>query len=80
MCNYFNYYLISFVALTRECFMIDAIGIKFLTNIQIGQNRIKNLRWTQYKKDVLGAYLLYKAYNSLLVNGERQIKKADIGR
>lgn len=68
----------SVEALTRECFMIDAIGIKLLTNIQIGQNRIKNLRWTQYKKDVMGAYLLYKAYNLLLVNGERQIKRADI--
>lgn len=68
----------SMEALTRECFMIDAIGIKHLTNIQIGQNRTKNLRWTQYKKDVLGAWMLYKAYNLLLVNGERQIKRADI--
>lgn len=68
----------SVEALTRECFMIDAIGIRLLTNIQIGQNRVKNLRWTQYKRDVLGAYLIYKAYNLLLVNGERQIKRADI--
>lgn len=68
----------SVESLTRECLMIDAIGIKFLTNIQIGQNRIKNLRWTQHKKDMLGTYLLYKAYNVLLVNGERQIRKADI--
>lgn len=70
----------SIESLTRECFMIDCIGIKFLTNIQIGQNRIKNLKWTQYKKDLLGAYLLYKAYNVLLMNGERQIKKTDICR
>lgn len=65
-------------ALTRECFMINAIGLQNLTNIQIGQNRVKDLLWTEHKKNYLGSYLLYKAFNLYLVNGERQIRKADV--
>jgi ankyrin repeat protein len=67
-------------ALTRECFMINTIGLHNLTNIQIGQNRIKDLLWTDHKKNYFGAFLLYKAFNLYLVNGERQIRKADVQR
>lgn len=67
-------------ALSRECFMMNAIGLRNLTNIQIGQNRVRDLLWTEHKRLQLGAYLLYKAFNLLLVNGERQIRKADVQR
>ena len=65
-------------AFTRECIMIDTIGVDNLTNIKIGKNNIKSLLWTDHKKLTFGAYLLYKAYNMLLINGERQVRKADI--
>ena len=58
--------------------MIDTIGVDNLTNIKIGKNNIKSLLWTDHKKLTFGAYLLYKAYNMLLINGERQVRKADI--
>lgn len=68
-------------ALARECLMIEALGLANLTNIQIGQNRSRELRWTEHKRQMLGTYFLYKAYNfTYLVNGERQIKRCDIAK
>lgn len=65
-------------ALARECLIIEALGLSNLTNIQIGQNKSRDLKWTDHKRRHLGTYLLYKAYNIFLIHGERQIKRADL--
>jgi len=68
-------------ALARECLMMEALGLSNLTNIQIGQkNNLRDFKWTEYKRRLLGTYLLYKAYGLFLIHGERQIKRADVRR
>lgn len=66
-------------ALTREALMIETIGLQNLTNILKGTIQFK-LKWTEHKRKVLGALLLHRAYNQLLNEGERQLKRDDLKR
>lgn len=65
-------------ALARECLMIEALGLSNLSNIQIGQNKVKLLRWTEGKKRTAGSYLLFKAYWIFCVEGQNQIRVGDV--
>ena len=65
-------------ALARECLMIEALGLKNLTNIQIGQNKLKLLRWTEGKRRMAGSFLLFKAYWIFCVEGQNQIRIGDV--
>ena len=62
-------------ALTREKLMIDALGLENLTNIKNGTK--VPLKWNDFKKKICGSFLLFKAFQLLLVSGERQIKRFD---
>lgn len=66
-------------ALTREALMIETIGLQNLTNLLKGTIQFK-LKWTEHKRKVLGALLLHRAYNQLLNEGERQLKREDLKR
>lgn len=65
-------------ALARECLMIEALGLSNLTNIQIGQNKVRLLRWTEGKKRTAGSFLLFKAYWIFCVEGQNQIRMTDV--
>lgn len=64
-------------ALTREALMIDAIGLQNLTNLLKGTLQFK-LNWNEHRRKLLGALFLHRAYNQLLNEGERQLKKEDL--
>lgn len=65
-------------SLARECLMIEALGLENLTNIQIGQNKVRLLRWTEGKRRVAGAFLLFKAYWIFCIEGQNQIRMGDV--
>lgn len=61
-------------AFTREALMIEVLSLTNLTNQISGQYRCK-LQLNRRQRNILGTYLLFKAFIILLFNGERQVKK-----
>ena len=64
-------------ALTREALMIETVGLSNLTNLLNGTVQF-TLGWNEHKRKLLGALLLHRAYNQLLNEGERQLKRQDL--
>ncbi|XP_054159583.1 putative uncharacterized protein DDB_G0282499 [Oppia nitens] len=63
-------------AFARESMIIDAIGLRNLTNQISGQKRHSmTKKWNDRKRKIFGSYLLFKAYHIYLVTGERQIRQ-----
>lgn len=60
-------------AYTREAVMIDALGIEHLTNCKNGEYYGIIATWNSRDKCRFGRYLLYKALQILLHEGERQL-------
>ncbi|XP_078141761.1 uncharacterized protein LOC139931925 [Centroberyx gerrardi] len=65
-------------AYTREACMVDAIGLKMLTNQKRGDYYGVVSNWQAKKKRELGVHLLYRAMQIFLAEGERQLRPADI--
>ncbi|XP_046892822.1 ankyrin repeat and LEM domain-containing protein 1 isoform X1 [Hypomesus transpacificus] len=65
-------------AYTREACMVDAIGLKMLTNQKRGDYYGVVSTWQVKRKKELGVRLLYRAMNIFLAEGERQLRPADI--
>ncbi|XP_072530817.1 uncharacterized protein [Salminus brasiliensis] len=65
-------------AYTREACMVDAIGLKMLTNQKRGDYYGVVSTWTAKRKRELGVHLLYRAMQIFLAEGERQLRPADI--
>ena len=61
-------------ALARESFMIEAIKLQNVTNIQTGHKKGRLLELQTREKKILGSFLLYKAFLAFLVDGNTQIK------
>ena len=60
-------------AYTREAAMIDALGLDNLGNCKGGEYYGTVATWTHNEKCELGKYLLYKAMEILMVEGERHL-------
>ncbi|BFY98372.1 hypothetical protein BsWGS_01422 [Bradybaena similaris] len=65
-------------AYTREACMIQAIGLHKLTNIKQGDFYGAALSWTAVQRRKVGVYLLRKALQIFLAEGERQICLPDL--
>ncbi|XP_077572755.1 uncharacterized protein LOC144196444 [Stigmatopora nigra] len=65
-------------AYTREACMVEAIGLKMLTNVKRGDFYGVVSNWPLKKKRELGVHLLYRAMQIFLAEGERQLRPADI--
>ncbi|XP_051930445.1 ankyrin repeat and LEM domain-containing protein 1 isoform X1 [Hippocampus zosterae] len=65
-------------AYTREACMVEAIGLKMLTNLKRGDFYGVVSNWQLKKKRELGVHLLYRAMQIFLAEGERQLRPADI--
>uniref|UniRef100_A0A8D0B3F7 Zgc:85936 n=1 Tax=Sander lucioperca TaxID=283035 RepID=A0A8D0B3F7_SANLU len=65
-------------AYTREACMVEAIGLKMLTNRKRGDFYGVVSNWQAKKKRDLGVHLLYRAMQIFLAEGERQLRPADI--
>ncbi|XP_002732936.1 uncharacterized protein LOC100377070 [Saccoglossus kowalevskii] len=65
-------------AYTREACMVDCIGLSRLTNAKKGDYYGIAATWSASKKRQMGVFLLHKAFKIFLVEGERQIRPADI--
>lgn len=65
-------------AYTREACMVEAIGLKMLTNKKRGDFYGVVSNWQLKKKKELGIHLLYRAMQIFLAEGERQLRPADI--
>ncbi|XP_012683761.2 ankyrin repeat and LEM domain-containing protein 1 [Clupea harengus] len=65
-------------AYTREACMVDAIGVKMLTNQKRGDYYGVVSTWAAKRKRELGVHLLYRAMQIFLAEGERQLRPADI--
>nr|XP_034975259.1 ankyrin repeat and LEM domain-containing protein 1 [Zootoca vivipara] len=65
-------------AYTREACMVDAIGLKMLTNQKKGNYYGIVKDWPMKRKRSLGTYLLHRAMQIFLAEGERQLRPADI--
>ncbi|XP_031715682.1 uncharacterized protein LOC116390304 [Anarrhichthys ocellatus] len=65
-------------AFTREACMVEAIGLKMLTNQKRGDFYGVVSNWQVKKKRDLGVHLLYRAMQIFLAEGERQLRPADI--
>ncbi|XP_048509746.1 uncharacterized protein LOC105692894 isoform X6 [Athalia rosae] len=67
-------------AYTREAAMIDALGLDRLKNSKSGDYYGVAATWSRHQKRMLGVYLLYKAMNILMQEGERQLSPENIER
>ncbi|CAN9500963.1 unnamed protein product [Ophioblennius macclurei] len=65
-------------AYTREACMVEAVGLKMLTNQKRGDFYGVVSNWQQKRKRELGVHLLYRAMQIFLAEGERQLRPADI--
>ncbi|XP_023135482.2 uncharacterized protein LOC111574894 [Amphiprion ocellaris] len=65
-------------AYTREACMVEAIGLKMLTNQKRGDFYGLVSNWQVKRKRELGIHLLYRAMQIFLAEGERQLRPADI--
>ncbi|XP_040895427.1 ankyrin repeat and LEM domain-containing protein 1 [Toxotes jaculatrix] len=65
-------------AYTREACMVEAIGLKMLTNQKRGDFYGVVSNWQAKRKRELGVHLLYRAMQIFLAEGERQLRPADI--
>ncbi|XP_075719290.1 ankyrin repeat and LEM domain-containing protein 1 [Rhinoderma darwinii] len=65
-------------AYTREASMVDAIGLKMLTNQKKGVYYGAAQTWTPTRRRRLGVHMLYKAMQIFLAEGERQLRPPDI--
>ncbi|KAK2582060.1 hypothetical protein KPH14_002765 [Odynerus spinipes] len=65
-------------AYTREAAMIDALGIDHLTNCKNGEYYGVIATWNTKDKCRFGRYLLYKALQILLHEGERELTPEDL--
>ncbi|KAG9350718.1 hypothetical protein JZ751_024607 [Albula glossodonta] len=65
-------------AYTREACMVDAIGLKMLTNQKRGDYYGIVATWPLKRRRELGIHLLYRAMQIFLAEGERQLRPADI--
>ncbi|VDK85741.1 unnamed protein product [Litomosoides sigmodontis] len=65
-------------AFTREAAMIDAIGIRNLTNVRRGDYYGPAKNWTTKEKTIYGSYLLSNALAVFHVEGCREIYEEDV--
>ncbi|XP_058019650.1 ankyrin repeat and LEM domain-containing protein 1 [Ahaetulla prasina] len=65
-------------AYTREACMVDAIGLKMLTNQKKGNYYGLVAGWPMKRRRSLGVFLLHRALQIFLAEGERQLRPADI--
>ncbi|KAF7656201.1 hypothetical protein LDENG_00045140, partial [Lucifuga dentata] len=65
-------------AYTREACMVEAIGLKMLTNQKRGDYYGVVSNWQTKRKRELGVHLLFRAMQIFLAEGERQLRPADI--
>ncbi|XP_076007498.1 uncharacterized protein LOC143001659 [Genypterus blacodes] len=65
-------------AYTREACMVEAMGLKVLTNQKRGDYYGVVSTWQAKRKRELGVHLLYRAMQIFLAEGERQLRPADI--
>ncbi|KAG7217536.1 hypothetical protein INR49_021463 [Caranx melampygus] len=65
-------------AYTREACMVEAMGLKMLTNQKRGDFYGVVSNWQGRQKRELGVHLLYRAMQIFLAEGERQLRPADI--
>ena len=67
-------------ALTREAAMIDALGLRNLTNVRRGDYYGPAQGWPSERRRRLGAALLHRAWRIYLEEGESQLRPEDLGR
>ncbi|XP_069505032.1 ankyrin repeat and LEM domain-containing protein 1 isoform X2 [Ambystoma mexicanum] len=65
-------------AYTREACMVDAIGLKMLTNQKKGNYYGYVQDWPMKRRRKLGVHMLHRAMQIFLAEGERQLRPADI--
>ncbi|XP_041086959.1 ankyrin repeat and LEM domain-containing protein 1 [Polyodon spathula] len=65
-------------AYTREACMVDAIGLKMLTNQKKGDYYGVVATWPMKRRRLLGVHLLHSAMHIFLAEGERQLRPTDI--
>ncbi|XP_034439343.1 ankyrin repeat and LEM domain-containing protein 1 [Hippoglossus hippoglossus] len=65
-------------AFTREACMVEAIGLKMLTNQKRGDFYGVASNWQVKRKRELGVHMLSRAMQIFLAEGERQLRPADI--
>ncbi|CAH2292911.1 ankyrin repeat and LEM domain-containing 1, partial [Pelobates cultripes] len=65
-------------AYTREACMVDAIGLKMLTNQKKGVYYGQLQNWKPARRRNLGVHMLYRALQIFLAEGERQLRPPDI--
>ncbi|KAL0869660.1 hypothetical protein ABMA27_005907 [Loxostege sticticalis] len=65
-------------AYTYEASMIDALGLQNLKNLKCGNYYGVAASWPLKERRMLGLYLLYKALQIFLSEGERQLRPDDI--
>uniref|UniRef100_H3AMC4 Ankyrin repeat and LEM domain containing 1 n=1 Tax=Latimeria chalumnae TaxID=7897 RepID=H3AMC4_LATCH len=65
-------------AYTREACMVDAIGLKMLTNQKKGDYYGIVATWPMKRRRHLGVHILHRAMQIFLAEGERQLRPPDI--
>uniref|UniRef100_A0A8C5P8P6 LEM domain-containing protein n=1 Tax=Leptobrachium leishanense TaxID=445787 RepID=A0A8C5P8P6_9ANUR len=65
-------------AYTREACLVDAIGLKMITNQKKGVYYGQMHNWNPTRQRRLGVHMLYKAMQIFLAEGERQLRPPDI--
>lgn len=78
ICLHVFQHVIPVEAYTREAAMINALKMENIRNIKVGDFYGTASTWSSKQQNMLGVYLLYKAMQIFLNEGERQLRPADI--
>ena len=76
--HHFFPWCISDEALTREALMIEALGLENLSNKVRGKSYGMVAGWDAKRRRKLGVFLLYKAFQLYLIEGEHQLRRRDV--
>ena len=79
VCLHVFQHVIPVEAYTREAAIIGALKLDNLTNVKPGNFYGLAATWSTHEKNLFGTYLLHKAMNIFLNEGERQLFPVDIG-
>ncbi|KAK0416363.1 hypothetical protein QR680_012441 [Steinernema hermaphroditum] len=70
--------VISVESHCREAAMLDAIGIRNLTNLKRGEYYDICVHWTSRQREEFGAFLIHSAWQIFRIEGSREIFEKDV--
>lgn len=78
VCLHVFHNILAAEAMTREAAIIEALGLKHLTNMKVGDFYGPAKTWPMRRKKNVGTLILFKALQVYLAEGESQLSPSDL--